>query len=630
MCLSLGVGKTFCIPATSAIPTGASVTALIEEAGAKAILTVPSILEEIALLPNERGINALRDLDFVAFGGGLPKEAIAQRLSAASVKLINHYGATETGPLTPFFRPSSNHDWHSFQLRTDIMGPLKVQLKPLDEVDERGPSFKMSMQPFGWEERYELQDLLISKAGGPETSFIVAGRTDDLICLATGEKVRPTILEDLLQQNEGVKAVTAFGNNQFELGVIIEPMVSLRPDEHDAFKASIWPAVEKAGRQMDAHGRISSPTTIIIVAPGTLPRSGKGIVVRKEAYKVFENEILDVYRRLDIDVNAPPMNWTSPLSSIRSSIRNSLHFLVSDDNWSDNDDLFELGMDSLQAAKLRRLLAASVKASQFEAKRKGSQPRAAQIPQDFVYRYPSVTKMAEALMDGPSPTDEGSDTATFNRLVDQYSGIASSHQQISTVLITGSTGSLASYLLCKLLESPGVDCVICLNRPSTEDAYDRQKHVLHAKGTELPKDAWSRVEILQTNTAGPRLGLDESQYQRLASMVTHIIHIAWPMNFKMALPSFNSSFQTLQNLIQLSVQIHYKSPSKRPRFLFISSISTVGNYPTVFSEQIVPEVQIEERQCALRLGYAQAKLVCERIIAFSTVMMVGKVLLGQR
>lgn len=64
---------------------------LLQESKAKSLLTVPSILEEIALLPQDEGIHALRQLDFVAFEGGLPKESIGGKLAAAGVRLLNHY-----------------------------------------------------------------------------------------------------------------------------------------------------------------------------------------------------------------------------------------------------------------------------------------------------------------------------------------------------------------------------------------------------------------------------------------------------------------------------------------------------------------------------------------------------------
>ena len=57
------------------IPNGASIAALIQDSGAKALLTVPSILEELESLPGTKGHEILRRLDFVAFGGGVPKES---------------------------------------------------------------------------------------------------------------------------------------------------------------------------------------------------------------------------------------------------------------------------------------------------------------------------------------------------------------------------------------------------------------------------------------------------------------------------------------------------------------------------------------------------------------------------
>ncbi|OJJ68589.1 hypothetical protein ASPBRDRAFT_658998 [Aspergillus brasiliensis CBS 101740] len=564
---------------------------------------------EIALLPDDRGIRALQRLDFVAFGGGLPKEAIGQRMTAAGVRLINHYGATETGPLTPFYQPPPGHDWHFFALRTDTMDVLQVRLDPVDETEQQARAFKMSMQPFGWQERFELQDLLIGNPDGSANSFTAAGRTDDLICLATGEKVRPTILEDLLQQTTGVKAATAFGNGQFELGVIIETMAPLPLGEHDAFKQEIWPMVEEAGRRMDSHGQISSPTAILIVAPGTLPRSDKGTVVRKEVYRLFANDIQDVYRQLEVNVTAPALDVANPASTIRSLVLANINLPTAGPTWSDDEDLFELGMDSLQAVKLRRMLAGSVKAARGNST--GFKP---EVSRDFVYRNPSVNKMARALTGAPSDPNGAADPTTFDQLVDEFSSTSSGRLQGRTVLLTGSTGSLGSYLISKLLESPSVDSIICLNRPSTEDGQTRQKRLMTPRGINIPENSWSRVKFMQTNISLPHLGLDESQYSQLTAVTTDIIHAAWPMSFNRTLPSFTSAFKTLQTLIELSIHTHRSRPWLTPRFLFISSISTVGHYPTVYSEHIVPETPTADRRCALSLGYAQAKLVCEKII----------------
>lgn len=340
--MSLGIGKTICIPPSSIIPNGASIAGLIQDSGAKALLTVPSILEEIESLPGNKGYEVLGGLDFVAFGGGLPKGSVGERLESAGVRLISQYGATETGPLTPFFVPGKGYNWRRLRLRSDTLGPLQVRLDRVDmDIDqpehlqsgsadsdsERTYKYKFSMRPFGWQERFELQDLIVTRREcSPDSDigqldFSIAGRTDDLICLATGEKVRPTILESLLKQQEGVKDASAFGDQQFELGVIVESVKAISYDEVESFKTSIWPVIEEAGRQMDAHARIMSPAAILIVCPGSLPRSDKGTILRNAVAKKFAKEIAAVYRNLEASVDAPPLDLSSPQSSISSSDR---------------------------------------------------------------------------------------------------------------------------------------------------------------------------------------------------------------------------------------------------------------------------------------------------------------------
>ncbi|KAH3971921.1 hypothetical protein HBI24_172510 [Parastagonospora nodorum] len=610
MCMSLGIGKTMCLTPPFSIPTGTSVAALLEESGAKALLAVPSIIEEIALLPGDRGVRILQNLDFVAFGGGMPKESVGKKLQVAGVRLINHYGATETGPLSPFFVPTESYDWHYIKLRPDTFAPLEVQLDPVDAHD---CTFKMSMRPFGWTERFELQDVLVRKPGSHEEDmeFSIQGRNDDLICLATGEKVRPTILESLLRQHHGVKAATAFGDGRFELGVIVETIEPLEASRIEAFKASIWPLIEEAGHSMDAHARISSQAAVLVFPPGLLPRSDKGTILRLEVAKTFSEEIDQVYRELESNVTAPPLDYLSPETTIRSLIEDNIKLGSNFNSWTDEDDLFELGMDSLQAVKLRRLLIASLKATNADS---NNVLKPGDILGDFVYRHASVAKLVEAMTSNRTVVNDASDPRWLEELVEEYCVRDSVRLQKATVAITGATGSLGSHFLNVLLHDPSVDRVICLNRRTGDDAVTRQKKALASRGIAVSDELFTKVEVLEISSATENLGLSAMQYESLAREITHIVHIAWPMNFKMTLPSFNGTFRTLQNLIQLACDAHSQAPRKRPKVLFVSSISTVGNYPAIKAERIVPEVAVDDHSWTLGVGYAKAKLVCEKMI----------------
>ena len=610
MCMSLGLGKTICLPPPHVIPTGTSVAALLKESASKVLLTVPSIIEEIALLPHDIGIRTLQNLDFVAFGGGMPKESIGRKLNEVGVRLINHYGATETGPMSPFFVPDESYDWHYIKLRRDTLAPLEVQLAPVSSEED---TFMMSLRPFGWTDRFELQDLLVRKPGSSEEemAFSIKGRIDDLICLATGEKVRPTILEVLLQQHEQVKAATAFGDGRFELGVMVESVDSLDPDQVESFKISIWSIIEEAGHAMDAHARISSPLAILVLPPNQLPRSDKGTILRLEVAKKFSQEIDEVYRNLEADVIAPPLDPTSPESTIRKLIEGSMEQFSAAKDWNNDDDFFEVGMDSLQAAKLRRLLRATLKAT---ATRSSDWLKPEDLSDSFVYQHASVNKLSRAMSLKHDIMDDVPDLQMLSQLADSYSGRGSTRSQNKTIVMTGATGSLGSYVLNTLLHDPSVERILCFNRPTQEDAVARQKLSLHSRGISVKDELFAKVEVFDTNTAAKHFGLSETSYQKLARETTHIIHIAWPMNFKMGISSFRPAFSTLQNLVQLASDAHFYNPWKRPKLLFASSISTVGNYPHIEGTRFVPESVVEDHRWSLELGYAQAKLVCEMIV----------------
>jgi NAD(P)-dependent dehydrogenase (short-subunit alcohol dehydrogenase family) len=607
----LGVGKPFCLPETGIVLTGSLTARLLRSSGAKSLLTVPSILEELALLPNDEGIHILRQLHFVTFGGGLPKESIGNKLTAAGVKLLNHYGATETGPLAPLYVPRPGYDWHYFKLRTDIRAPLHVLLEPISDDAESASEWKLSLQPVGWKERLPIQDILVARPSpDSDNEFTVLGRSDDLICLATGEKVRPTILESMLAQCESVKAAVAFGDGQFEIGVLVEPThpVSSAAEE-EALKASLWPIVQQAGEKMDAHARISSIKGIILAQPGSLPRSDKGTIVRREIYQRFEKAITEVYRRLEaaIDYSLPQLRLESLEGDLRKLISDNLKW-TNNIKWSDDSDFFELGMDSLQATILRRLLVSSLRDGTFRAS----------IDRDFVYQNPSIAKLANAVREGGrSPEAVDSHLESF---IDTYSlqpqPRANGYSNKATILLTGGTGSLGAHILAHVARDPAVARVICLNRQPSgkQDPYARQAAALKSKGLSLSPSEWSKITVFGTNTGSALLGLREVDYTWLCSQVTHIVHNAWPMNFKLQVSSYESQFRVLQNLLQLARGAHARNPHRKTRLLFVSSISVVGRYGKRTGETIVPERPMSDFRASLDLGYAQAKLVCEQII----------------
>jgi UDP-glucose 4-epimerase len=620
--LSMGVGMPFCIPPSSGIPTGMSIADLLQRTGASSLITVPSILEEISLLPGDEGIRLLQELNFVTFGGGQIKPSVGETLSSAGVRLVNHYGTTESGPLAPLFVPGPDYNYQYFRLRKDV----KLRIEPAPDAADGVPRFSLTTYPPGWGAEFKIQDQLVQNPFCPGSDFNAVGRNDAVLVLATGEKVLPSILETQLLNDERLSAVVAFGDGQFEIGIIVQPGPHVTIKSPEAFKQDLWPLIQRANADMDAQGRISSLDLVIYVPPNQpLPRSDKGSILRREVIHHFEAEINKIYQDLEqraADDNATLFDMDMLEDQLQEYIQTSLGWRIAKGQWSQDDDLFELGMDSLQALQLRRQLLRSLPSSPDVG------PASTRVPRDFVYNHPSITQMAKALRSSNGFDDESSSIDKLSgefRSVLPYNTLLEEHDE-PVVLLTGTTGSLGAHILAQLASLPSTSRIVCLVRPQPDThPVIRLHRALASKGLTIPDRAWSRIEVIEADMAKPNLGLSNVWYAELRSRVIHIVHAAWPMDFKRKVHSFRHALQSLQNLILLARHARDSRPHIRPRLVFVSSIAVVGQYCKVTGEAMIPEAPMPDNSVANHIGYAQAKLICEWMLEDAAKKYEGKI-----
>lgn len=600
--------------------------ALLHSYSAKSFTTVPYILEEITKLPDEEGTAHLTALQYVACGGGPLNIAIGDHLVEKGIKLLNHFGSTEVGPLGPFMVPSKGYNWHYWPLRSDLN--VNVEPSGIDQVNGH-QLYQLSVIPFGWNEPFVLQDHFEKDTQSQTPAFRAVGRQDDLIVLVNGLKVQPKILESTVSTSNLVSAALAFGDGEFEIGLILEPAQPLK--DVQKFKRAIWPLVREACKQMDRHAQISSMESLVVLGPGeSLPRSDKGSLLRKEAYRQYEKKIIHVYNDTSVDEDLETISTpkTDRLEdSLGAMIRSELQISQS---LGPDEDFFEWGVNSLQVVRIQRGIISIVKESQGLLSK-------SKITADFVYRHPTINKLCAALKKNASPTIDKE-----NDLVDEYVSRFSLPGQGNrhTVLLTGSSGSLGSYLLSHLVSLPQVAEVVCFIRSSSDyntETASLVEHTIEAaekKGAAIPSVLRTKVAVIKGDPSAPRFALPTSIYAGLCSKITHILHAAWPVDFQRPLESFESQFGFLQSLLQLARDAHTRRPVIKPRLLFVSSIAAVGKYPTVHGNNIVPEQALVDPRCTSSLGYGKAKFVCERILAkaaedWSSEMEVSYVRTGQ-
>ncbi|KAL5361508.1 hypothetical protein BJX96DRAFT_185315 [Aspergillus floccosus] len=604
-CLAMGAGKPFMLPPSNTIPTGSLIIELTQSFSPTALMTVPHILEEITKLPPEQGVSPLRPLEFVLCGGGPLKISVAETLAAKSVSLLAHFGTTECGPLGVVFVPTPDYDWHYWKLRQDINYRLdEVEANSADENQ-----YKLSVRPFGWDSVFEIQDILISRGAEYKHHLRAVGRKDDLIVLANGEKLVPRVLETLLMQDERVKSAVAFGEGKFEIGVIVESTNEITDEEN--FKAALWPIVLEAGAQMDSHAQVSSPSSIVLATPEKpIPRSDKGSILRRETYRVYEEEISRVYEILDrASEEATAINLQSDTleEDLKNLIQREIGWKTPSSEWGHDSDLFDLGMNSLQSMRLHRLLLSSLPEDSRE-----------RVGIDFVYRSPSVSKLVSSLR--LLAASENGHTHDPEIEIDELIRLNTIIQEEATVLLTGSTGNLGSNLLAHLINLPTVKRVVCLNRRGSDtsradiDLVQQQLGIAKSKGVIIEPEAAAKIEVMPCDPSADSFGLSPEAYTHLAAQITHILHNAWPMDFKRSLASFQSQFQYLNNLLRLAHDVRLRRPPIRPRFLFVSSIAVVGQYPRTHGTRFIPEGPSDKLSVTDDFGYGKAKYVCEEII----------------
>ncbi|KAJ5296297.1 uncharacterized protein N7443_007190 [Penicillium atrosanguineum] len=556
-------------------------------------------------------MKALIGLDFVAVGGGAIKPALGELLVSSGVKLLNHYGATEIGAIAPIFVPGEDYDWNYLRIRTD----MGLEINEVEKVDENGdPLYQLVGYPFGWGSPFVVQDLLRRRPGSAHTEVAILGRNDDLLVLSTGEKILPNQLETRLCRREGVKTVLVFGQDREEVGVLIEPEEHLRNTEVEHFVERMWSVLLEENNSLDRHARIASKGMILIKdADRAWPRTDKGSIMRRETYNLFCEEIAEAYA-----ASGPSDSFSfslgSNLDEIISNLRAMVQSCVQDRDisvadWADSDDWFELGMDSLEATRLARMLNHVSDKDSFPAlTRQKLQPA-------FIYQHPNFKVLSEYLLADTSgeETNGHSSHSAIDQMIDLVSKYTPARSSGWVILLTGATGHLGAHLLEQLSCNSNVSQVICLSRlRQQQDPQYRQQQANNRHRITLSEAAWAKVRFLTSSQLHqPDLGLPHKEYRRLVQTVTHIVHNAWPMDFQRGLSSFEAQIQAVRRLVILCEDCQKKPrclPS--PRLLFTSSIAVGARN----SSGRLPEEPISDPSTTANLGYAQAKWVCEQII----------------
>ncbi|KAB8263537.1 hypothetical protein BDV32DRAFT_146354 [Aspergillus pseudonomiae] len=581
----------------------------------------PSVIEELSASPE--GLKSLQSFHAVIFSGAPLSSDVGNRL-ASTVQLCSFLGSSEAGVI-PVLVPEDKKDWAYFEWNPSYGVHLLPVARNLYELILCRPGngerdFHGIFHVLPDQYTYHTKDLFSPHPTKPNL-WQFQGRLDDVIVLSNGEKFNPILMERKIESHPLVSRAIVTGQGRFQASLLVEPIWEKLGDaSEDSLIDQIWPLVQEANRLAPGYGRLFRSTIGMTSKTKPFKALPKGSISRRQVVVDYAREIEEIYARPDrefvgkLPSNASPLDLYNYLPHVVSSALNIQDI-------PEDFDLFSRGMDSLQVLRLVKALQGVLRShfpgSNFEA-----------ITSQHLYsirNMDSLTKFMYSLATGnsegvKSPVDlDQSRSKKFAASVERFtSSLPTNLSQKtdkkirtgSTVLVTGSTGSLGTYLLSKLIDQPKVERIFCLNR--AEDALSRQHQSFKDRGLVFPPSALSKVTFFQFSLGEERLGLTQSKYTTLQTSVNTIFHCAWNVNFNRSFADFEDiELRGLSQLLSLGMECEHEA-----HFHFLSSISVVGRWGVKNDYDTgVPETIVEDAATVPLQGYAEAKHVGERVCA---------------
>ena len=605
-------------PTSGTISTAEGLVEGLQRTPADIAFIVPSIVQELSQNPALLDYCS-KNLEAIIYCGGDLPEFIGN-IVASKIKLFNQFGASELGLTAQIL---SNHDrrsgdWKYVQFHPDIGVQLRELTDGIHElyavrnqrIEGQQPTFTI----FPDAQEYASRDLFVRH---PSKSDLWSwrARADDIIVFLNGEKTNPISMEQhIISQNPEIAAALVVGAQRFQAALLLEPAniekeKQLSKAERAVFIERIWPTVEEANKDAPTHARIAKSHILLTHPQKPMLRAGKGTVQRSGTLRLYADDIESLYadaNTMSTDAEGHGPNTVDCLDNLAVSqfINNSILSITKWPKLDENEDIFTLGMDSLQALllvrELRRILVTP------------------DLALTTVYTNSSVTALTDAILrlsrhqqnSKASQEQEryqllGSFFIEYQEKIDfiTISPTAVQETHDNVVILTGSTGALGSHILHNLLANP-ITHIYCLNRTTDSRALQEKRN--ESYGLEMRLDA-NRVTFLTVDLSQEYLGLQQETFHTLVNTVTLIIHNAWPVNFNLSLPTFRTQLDGLVNLISFTAKA-----TTSPRLFFVSSISSVMSYGS--SSQKIPEEVISTDSAPGPNGYAESKYLSERLL----------------
>ncbi|KAI9794020.1 MAG: putative NRPS-like protein biosynthetic cluster [Peltula sp. TS41687] len=598
-------------------PNGSLTNEIMKYQKLRAIFCPPIVIDQLMQEPT--GFERLSRLDFLVYAGGPLSPSTGDRLKD-KVDLGQFYGATEYAQIHTFV--PHPEDWGYLEWIPTVKADMQPSFEGTYElVLHNDPSIAMH-RPLNFNfpdfKEWRTRDLFKPHPTKPNL-WRYYGRSDDIIVFSNGQKFNPGPAESIIQGHPDISAAVIVGTGRSLAALIVEPNEITNLDPASLVR-EIWPTVEKANTQSPAYGRVIQSMIVVASVEKPFQRAPKGTVIRQLVATDYASAIDQLYTANETS-SPGSLKAKSPAvlddrEATKNFVRDNVLRVLNGLEISDDDDFYVQGLDSVKTVELVSMLQSGFSDDGTIP------PSLSKLSTRTIYTNPSISRLSEWIIRTVDSRSEEMDVdlksdrkAEISAMIENYTkalprkaprAFDGARLADTNVVLTGSTGSLGSYLLQRLVEDRSISAIYCFDR----SANARQQHERSFAERNVSADQLAKVNFVQVDFALNQFGLSTKQYAELSEKVDLIIHNAWEVNYNMHLSSFeHTHIRGVRSFVDWVI-----GSDRRPHIFFVSSISLVANWNT-FHKGRVPEKIVEDSDVASPMGYAQSKFVAEQILS---------------
>ncbi|RYP43738.1 hypothetical protein DL768_009730 [Monosporascus sp. mg162] len=580
------------------IPNMDLINSMLDHAKIDIWSIVPSLVDELGETPEV--LSKFKSAKFICASGGPVTQAPVDKVNEV-VRVFNLTGTTEglfIGNLWVdrqdwiyfSFHPYSGFDFR--EIESGLYEHYVVR-------NEHATLFQGLFHTFRDVKEMSLKDLY-AKHPTKSNHWIYMGRADEMVVFSNGEKLQPLGAQAIINAHPAIAGSLVIGTGKFQAGLLVElkDREPIDAAEREALIDSIYETVKVANASSPGYAQIHREYIMFSDPEKPFAYTDKGTVKRRATLAGYTQEIENFYEQREAE-SVAHLTSSIDISSLET-VTAGIHevfsaFFPSLKGSSIQEDLFSAGVDSLIVLRATRALRSVLEKSGADS---------GNLSPRIVYANPTIEKLSKAVyaLLGKSSSGKLSEIDIQQQKMQELRKKYSKAQYGATVILTGSTGSIGSYLLDSLLHQKNVEKIYCLNR--SLDGRKKQTESSSFKGltTDWPAE---KVEFLHADLSKPRFGLSREEYAELKEHATHVIHNQWPVNFNWVLTSFEPHIKGVRQLADFCLG------SKRSASLFF--ISTTGTVSHLRADGMVIEAPNHVLTTELS-GYNSSKQVSELII----------------